>query len=229
MKKVTVFLAAMVFALMVSVVSFADEISFRNVAWGENISSTIEALSDVPVVWKDPIIGKGIPVENQIKQKTGGEKDFDCIFTVESKSSSLKVAGYPVDKVTLYFAAVPNSSGKIDHQSKNTALYMAKYTITPSDLTAAMTDLTTKLSGIYGDVKKTDDSSDCSSTYTYVQWSGSNNTTVTLVGEVDDINGHDKVYIYYATDNGNTWMNTAEQLQRQAEIDAMGEAGSDGL
>lgn len=207
----------------------ADEILFRSTPWLGNVATV---LSNMPssVNWGEPYRALGKSIVSEIRQRSSNyDNNYPCVCTVTStKGSSLTVAGYKVASVKLYFAYTPNAAGRIDHDAGNTSFYMARYTFSPIDSDVAFSDLTEKLTGIYGVPATVDNSDECSNTGSYKQWIGDNGTRVVLI--IEDSYSDDKdVYIFYACDKGDELIKQAEELQKQQEADELRNAGADGL
>ena len=64
----------------------------------------------------------------------------------------IRVAGYEVKYLYLYFVFLPGEDGILIKDAEHTAFCFAEYVFEPSDRDAAYVDLVAKLTSIYGDV-----------------------------------------------------------------------------
>lgn len=234
MRKPIVTIVALMAVLVLSTsIAFADEITFRKVPWKSDYQTTMNALNDMDVSWRNPRDKLGILIADEvITSLDKPELDYPCICFVESRNCDTKVAGYDVNEVSLYFAYTPNGDGEIDHDVDNTAFYMACYKISTdeSGYPATIRDLKKKLSDLYGTPKEVDMSDDCNATTKdYYQWKGSNNTFVYLNGEPNDVWKYFYVRIWYGTSEGDTLIRNAEKTQEELGSKKLREGGSDGL
>lgn len=150
-------------------------------------------------------------------------------YSVQARSSSLenmKVAGYEVSSMYMYFACVPGSDGLPTGNQEDSAFYAAYYKLEPKDADAAYDDLVTKLTGLYGDVFATYEKSPYIS-YKYTVWKGADGSMVSLEKE-DYPSGSHYIYIKYAAGNGEELLKNAYQaLVLQESHDAA--SNTDGL
>ena len=158
--------------------SFAEvdeEIKFRGVEWGKNYTDVMQALSSTDLKWQNGEIASGRKIEAQASGEWSDYYKHDCLFCVNTSSSSpsIKVAGYDISNVTLYFACT-EKDGIITHNAEDTSFYMAKYRIKPKDLQAVYNDFASKLTAVYGEPDKTYTDSGII-TYNYTYWYGKNN------------------------------------------------------
>lgn len=229
---VSVLVVILIGVLALSAAS-ADEILFRSIPWFQDYETVMAAFSDSGITWYSPSTKMGQTVSDEIEQhSSNSDMNYPCICTVKSKSTGgLKVAGYDINYVELFFVYTPNSEGKIDHKIENTSFYLARYSIIPKDYEAAMTDLKSKLTNLYGTVKSRDNSDECASgnAGSYLQWDGDNSTRVVIIREDNPFLSDYEFYIFYANDGGTSLIKNAEKLQRQEELNNMNNAGSDGL
>ncbi len=206
------------------------EIKFRGIDWGVSYYEVMSKLSDWGIKWYTSKATSGRRIKSLINDAWSDYYDYDCAYYTYSSSSSptKQVAGYDIDNVKLYFAFVPNSSGKLTQSPDDTSFYFAQYKIKPTDVEAVYGDLKVKLSSLYGEPAK-EASDGWIIHYNYCYWYGANDTMVVIV--TDD--NYDCIYINYVWNHGETLMQTAENLLRQAEIDAerekFGTDNTDGL
>lgn len=216
-------------------IAFADEITFRKVPWFSDYDTTMAALSDMDVSWKKPEKKLGILIADEvITSLDKAEMDYPCICYVgcNKRNTSVKVAGYDVEEVSLYFAYTPDKNGSIEYDTDNTSFYMACYKISTdeSGYAASIRDLKKKLSDLYGTPKEVDMSSDCNSTTKdYYQWKGENNTFAYINGEPNDVWDYYYIRIWYGTASGDSLVKKAEKIQEDGNSKKLQEGGSDGL
>ena len=218
--------------LMSACISFAEveeEIKFRGVEWGLSYPDTMQALTSLELKWQSGDLAKGRKIDSQASGEWSNYYDYDCLIYVETSSSSpsIKVAGYDMSGVTLYFACTENN-GVITHDDVDTSFYMAKYRIKPKDLQAVYDDFVAKLTSVYGDPDKTYTDSGFI-TYNYTYWYGKNDTMIILAS--DDNWG--TVDINYVWAGGEELMQKANDIQHQAVLDEeashFGTDNTDGL
>ena len=194
--------------------------------------------------WNPPRKKLGILIEDIVTRASSNKEldYYDIIFVNKkdrSTSVSLKVAGYDVSDIYLYFAVVPNIEDQIDFDIKNTSLYMACYKILPEEYEIAVEDLLGKLSGIYGNASTVDLGDGCSSMLNhYYKWKGDNSTFVYLTGARGAFDS--VIKIYYGTTQGDSLVRIAEGKQKSAErkrlkeekdaeLERLKKEGTDGL
>lgn len=229
-KVVVTLLAVLVFS---SSVAFADDITFRSVPWKSDYDSTLAALSDTGISWKKPEKKLGVLIADEVLTSLDdASMNYPDICYVDSRSVNLKVAGYDIDEVALYFAYTPDANNEITHNTDNTSFYMAMYKISTDETSypGVIRDLKKKLSDIYGTPKEVDMSDDCNSTTKdYYQWKGSNGTFVYMNGEPNDVWNYFYVRLWYGTSDGDTMIRQAEKTQDEGISTKLKEGGSDGL
>lgn len=218
--------------LMLGSVAFAEieeEIKFRGVDWGLPASDVLQALESSGLKWKSGSVATGRKIEDQASGSWSGYYGHDCLYYIDTSysSPSIKVAGYDISDVTLYFACT-EKDGKITHEPADTAFYMAKYQLKPKDLQAVYDDFVTKLTAVYGEPDQKHTKTGVI-TYQFTYWYGKNNTAVILTSD-DNWDTIDINYVWY---EGEELMKKAEEMQRQAELDEeqshFGTDNTDGL
>lgn len=216
MKKVfSAFLALMILTMCFG--AFADDvyekpILFRNIEWGSSLNT---ALKEIPngVKMRDfdereywyPVsdfIYDGNGYGTQLKANLGG-----YVYARSSSMEGVKVAGYDVKNIYMYFLYEVGEDGLLKKDTDNTSFVYAYYLIEPKDSEAVFNDLTAKLTSIYGDVDITKSDSSIIS-YWQNAWNGADGTVVSLVRE-DYSSGTHNIYIKYATRNADTLMREA--------------------
>lgn len=207
------------------------EILFRNLPWGTTLADT-PALLGVDLT--DPYDWKyWYSVEDQMFNQSGnirheGELGVYCSVGYSARKD-MKVAGYALDDVDLYYLYIPDADGMLIRDAEHLGLYFASYKLDVKDPKAAYEDLTGKLTGLYGDPASTqhDDG------YGYIVsdqllWTGANGTLVSLVMQDYPDNNMTNLYIKYGTLSGNDMLDTAFTAA-QAEESRNAEGDTDGL
>ena len=196
-------------------------ILFRNNEWGSSLPEVLASFPD-NVRFYNLDADSAYQVEKTIIDE--GRQYYNghvCGYTYARSSSltDMKVAGYDVSGITLRFAWVPGDDGLIVEDQDHTALYYAKYEITPKDPEAVLADLTTKLSSLYGEPDATKTSGSVIKE-TYTIWYGGEGSIVALVGR-NYSSGSYEIEIRYATTQGNEMLQTAyDALILQETLDA---------
>lgn len=230
-KGLTVFIVLVLVACFTTV-AFADEILFRKIPWFSNYDTVMETLDKLNVTWNTPSSTTGKYIIDYVKEaSSNSDRDYQCVCLVssEGKNLDLQVAGYNVSGMTLFFAFIPDSDGIIDHSVENTSFYMARYTIKSiEDYELSLKDLVSKLTELYGKPRLLQPEDGCDSTIDDIYtWSGDKDTFVYLAGDSNQFGP--SIRLYYGTAEGDNLVKNAEKTQRQMDLDALKEAGSDGL
>jgi hypothetical protein len=185
------------------------EILFRDIPWGINFNDTCELLPEFE------LYGSTMEGLNAIGTKevlTGkmydSSSDYDgeiSYYAMPLISPDIDVAGYPVYCFYLYYTySIENGFSLTDD---NTVLYGAEYEFEePQDLEAMYSDLTNKLSEIYGEPSDSYDTANYLVNGTYACWYGANDTVVAL--QSYDYGDQTSIYISYA------WLKGDELLQK---------------
>lgn len=194
---------------------FDDEIKFRSVDWSLSAPEVLKALESSGLKWTNGSVSTGRKIKSQACGEWSGYYDHDCLYYIDTSysSPSIKVAGYDISDVTLYFACTENN-GKITHDEKDTAFYMAKYKLEPKDIQAVYDDFVDKLTAVYGEPDKTYTDTGII-TYQFTYWYGKNNTMVILTSD----DNWKTIDVNYVWNDGEELMKRADELQRQAELD----------
>lgn len=227
MKKSLSFMCSIIILLSLFSFAFAEtdqEILFRGVPWGENLSEVRKMLKDdldLGFVINDLTWGRRIV--NQAKGIATGHVYYDnqCQYLswrLYTDSAGIDVAGYPLARVFLYYACIENESGILTRELDDTAFYMGKYGIHVRDDDNAVeiyNDLKNKLSSLYGepDLEETDKSG--LNQIKSVRWNGKNDTMAILAlsqGSSDSID------LSYAWGQGDKLMEYANKVyEKQLE------------
>lgn len=229
MKKfMSMLLILLLFASFATAETTESPILFRNNEWGSSFA-TVQSSFPEEIRFYDLDKDSAYTVEAKLIDEWGDYYNGDVCLHTSARSSSIegmKVAGYEISDISLYFARVPDENGLLVDDDSYTSLYYASYEITPKDPEAALADLREKLIGLYGEPSD-EDESDSYIARKYTLWRGANDTIVLLVGS-DYGSGSYKIEIRYATLEGNQMLQTAlDALAKQEKLDAA--SNTDGL
>lgn len=202
MKKVLATILAILIVLSTSL-CLADthdgSILFRNAEWGASYSDVLEKLPE-GVKMHAPKVSEYWRSTDDIMFDENSwnyyKAELGCYsYSKSSSMKNVKVAGYDIDTIYLYFLYDIDSNGLLIKDDAHTSLIYAYYKLEPKDPDTVYADLISKLTSLYGDV----DLHQKSSPYiTYEQnlWYGANGTQVSLVKE-DYPTGSHYIYIKY--------------------------------
>ena len=214
MKKLFYVLIPFVLLLFISNVALASTIYekpilFRGIDWGSNYNYAIKAFP--PQIEMSSLNDSEYwyRIEDYLYKKSGNSRDGVIGARSNAYSwdiSGLKVAGYEVDEIELLFTYLPGESGLLSKAASDTALIYAEYKLKPKDADAAYTDLTNKLTALYGDIDATNSDSFFIE-YNQNEWFGADGTKVSLVSESHSSDTY--IYIKYAFDGANELMDNA--------------------
>ena len=152
---------AIVFAFMflVSNVTFAEvhdeAILFRNVTWGSDYATVKEVLPDGVETYGLKTEEYWYPILDRMYDTTFNylKAELGCYtYTKSSTMKNVKVAGYAVDAISLYFVYQVGPDGLLVKDDAHTSLIFAEYKLEPKDSDAVYSDLVNKLSSLYGDI-----------------------------------------------------------------------------
>ena len=205
------------------------EILFRSVPWG---SSVTEAAAQQELInpekfreWE-----YWYPAESFMFRESGSTLvNAAAGGYVNIYPRDLKVAGYDVNSMQIYFTYVPDAEGNLVRDTDHTAMIYAYYQLDVKDPVAAFEDLSGKLSGLYGDVTSTDHYDG----YGYIVsdqllWKGQNGTMVSLVLEDYPESKLTNLYIKYGTaDADQQLLDAFKAVQKEEGQNA--EGNTDGL
>lgn len=234
MKKVVCLL--MVLCLAVLSMAFAQaedakelKITFRGIDWGIPVTQIEGKMPDGIKLYNYDVVDGLSSVDNFLYDGDSEYYKGAVGYSIKARPSSLdnlKVAGYEVSGMYMYFANIPGSDGMPTNDAKNTAFIEAYYSIEPKDADAAYEDLITKLTGLYGDVVYSYEKSPYIS-YKYNVWQGTDGSRVCLEKE-DYPSGSHYIYIKYAAGNAEELLKNAYQAL-VLEESAGAESNVDGL
>lgn len=131
--------------LMICSAASADEILFRDIPWGTNIPETCELLSDFEIL--DYI--DELPVQGWLEANTGegGNNAFNILAYAKE---GVTVGGYHISMLDLFFL-YSFDEAVIYREQEESRLFRATYHLSVADVESAFSDLTTKLTTLYGD------------------------------------------------------------------------------
>ncbi len=234
MKKVFVSILVMsilVFSYSAVADVYEKEILFRGVEWGASFDQVIKKLPDGVKTYDLKEKEYWYPVESSMFDENVWDQAYNGVigcytYGKPSTMKNVKVAGYAVDELYLYFIYKTGANGLLTKDKKHTSFYYAYYKLEPKDPEAAFIDLEKKLTSLYGDVDLEQSKSPYIS-YTQREWYGANNTVVSLVKE-DYPSGSHYIYIKYGTLNGDMMMKFAYKALILEET-KNAESNTDGL
>ena len=212
---------------------YGQPILFRGLAWGCGYDEAVKAMPagvkffdlQEEEYWSPmyDMMYEGFNWEQQIRGTIGGQ----C-YAKWSSLDGVKVAGYQLADLDLYFVYVPDNNGKLVRDNGHLALIQGVYKFEPKDLDAAWEDLLAKLTRLYGDVDRSESSDGSGFIDTKMcQWNGADGTMVSLMAQ-DYTSSSKYIYIKYGFSGGDQLMKNAyDALVRAETEDAAGDV--DGL
>lgn len=217
MKKVVCLIMALCFAVLCTAFALAEDakevkITFRGIDWGIPVTEIEAKMPDGVKLYNYDIVDGLNSVDNFLYDGDSEYYKGAVGYSVHARPSSLenlKVAGYEVGSMYMYFAIIPGSDGMPTNDAKDTAFIEAYYKIEPKDADSAYEDLLIKLSGLYGEVSYSYEKSPYIS-YKYNIWQGSDGSRVCLEKE-DYPSGSHYIYIKYAAGNAGELLSNAYQ------------------
>lgn len=204
MRKILTFLLMF---LTISSVACAEEITFRGIPWGLNISDTLSKLDlyDTEKIEENSNIDvhKIVCVYESHLEEFGSQRLIEyssfenCGYKCTPRvSTDIVVAGYDVKWLELQFL-YGIEDGEVSCDQRNAELYSGKYEFRPDDYVAAYEDLLNKMIWLYGEpvVNETVNNDSYLTKHRherYARWNGDNDTAVLL-------------YVKYYTDDTNIY------------------------
>ena len=221
MKKVLVLALAFMLMIPAALASteYENEIQFRSTPWGISFTEADEVFSEYGLMGMTGESMKFYPIVQLYSDTYDWDSspeyhDINIIGNCWNKE--FEVAGYKTSDIRLHFA-YKVVDGVITHEEPDSMMYGAQYIFEPADADSMVNDLTSKLSGLYGDIDK-DGTRSLNGIWDYKWWiwNGANNTAVSLTWE-DCINGEykDKVWISYFTNEGDDWLYAASDGEKE--------------
>ncbi len=187
------------------------EILFRDVPWGINFNETKELLPEFELYGNTLDGLNAISTDDVLKGKLYGDYDgYDgaiSFYAIPTLSPDIDVAGYPIYSLYLYYTYSTDDDFSIDDD--NTILYGAQYEFEePQNLDSMYSDLTDKLSQIYGEPSDTYDTATNLVKGTYTCWYGAKDTVVAL--QSYDYGDQTSIYVSYAWLKGDELLEEAD-------------------
>lgn len=218
MKKIAL-VTLLCFAISTSVLAQTDqEILFRDIPWGTSCSDVKNQY--LPISYFD-IAGEAFVTcsVNEIIYGSANGINFennDINIVSHGSGYDFTVAGYTPDEICLYYSYLVKD-GKISKSEDDSALYGAEYQFKPQNTAEFTSDLTEKITSIYGepDSKESDSPLFVHYDYKYTTWNGANNTKVvlkTIIDKSDEdsmLHMSDKVFIIYVWEGGDSLLQEA--------------------
>lgn len=212
-----------------------EEILFRDIPWGINFNETQKFLPEFD------LYGKTMEGLNAIGTKeilTGkmydSNSDYDgeiSFYAMPLVAPDIDVAGYPVHCFYLYYTYSTENGFSLTDD--NTILYGAEYEFEePQNLEATYSDLTNKLSEIYGAPSDTSSSVTAFGTKKeYTPWYGANDTVVAL--QSYDYGDEKSIYVSYVWLKGDELLKEADSAlsdnKKNTETEIYGNGSTNGL
>ena len=216
--RVTMLLVVCMLVILSCTPALADgkdgQILFREIPWGSTYNEVISRLPN-GIEMKSPVgVYHWYPLHEVMSFDTGIGKTAwtDLGFlsqTEENATAGMKVAGYDVSQIHLYFAYLPDASGKLPRDDAHTAFFCGYYTIHPIDVDVVYEDLKSKLTSLYGACTE-DNSNLCF-------WYGANDTMLSLARFRSNF-GSNTIYIVYGY-AGNDWILDAYEIETYVETE----------
>ena len=174
-------------------------ILFRNANWGAAYSEVLEKLPEGVKMYAPKVSEYWRLTADRMFDDSSWDyykAELGCYsYSKSSSMKNVKVAGYDVDTIYLYFLYTIDSNGLLVKDDDHTSLIYAYYKLEPKDPDAVYTDLVSKLTSLYGDVDLHQKKSPYT-TYEQNLWYGADGTQVSLVKE-DYPSGSHYIYIKY--------------------------------
>lgn len=221
MKKLLALILALLLFDSVALAQTDKEITFQDTSWGASYTEIDKKFSSYDMYDMRGGLIKTFSVDQIITDEDGIDFEYHDINVVgNTYSPESKVAGYTTKDVTFYFAYKP-VNGLLTKELSDTMMYAAKYEFATSDLEIMEADLTSKLSGLYGEPDATDSGSNMWGTdFKYVYWYGANDTGVVLIVHHPSVNtflSEDSVLLVYYTRQGDQWLQEASDAEANRE------------
>lgn len=200
-----------------SVQAFADEILFRNLPWDCSPADVKESFGKY-LYFRDPMCA---PLWSQWAHPGLSSADYSDThagFRLETgyPASGITVAGYEIDEARIFFVYGITEDGQLDRSPDAGRLCGAYYSFRFEDVETAYEDLKAKLTNLYGEPEKENDTS--------IIWYGDNNTAVRMVWSNDKTNDYNYVDIKYGkTDIEAEIPHIMELTAEQERLDAIAE------
>lgn len=220
-------------------ITYDEEIRFRDIPWGTNYTKVDEILGELNL-WT--LSGESFMTFSTDEIILGPYQGIDFEYgdiniIANAFNGEVDVAGYKTREVALYFAYIP-VDGILTKEETDSAFYGAQYKFDTQNLDEMSSDLTSKLTLLYGEPSKSTQKTDIYlNQYTYTYWYGQNDTVVVLKTQntEDDTTGFydDEIIISYVWLKGDEFLKNASDILKQEAIEkeeeVYGNGVSDGL
>ncbi len=215
---------------------YDEEILFRNIPWGVNVDDEKSALQSTgfftgkcDTETSARLVPWSLDPEDADSYWDSGIRLYQYSF-----SEDVKVAGYNVGTVNLYFM-YQHDGVSVNRDSRASELYKVSMELETADYDLAYADLVNKLSSLYGNATETSDVAGyCSTDGNYHQynwwasWYGKDNTAVLLhltydITDEDNKMKGQEITLYYGKTNSeielislsNAMTEEAKEAERQ--------------
>ena len=223
-----VFTALFVFLCCVSAFAEDDVILFRGLNWRASYPHVKQELSDLGLMdFRGETVHPYKVIDIMLDQWDGNNGfDYTDINIFAYATRQTKVAGYMTSDIKLHFAYIPED-GVPTHDESRAALYGATYEFELEDVDAAYEDLTKKLTGLYGSPNEGYYTKEDFFGYDieFILWTRGESEMV-LGKKYSKLGKSDMVWISYATDYGNSYLQMASDAEKAAQQAAEAEAAS---
>ncbi len=226
MKKIVSLIIAVI--LLLSCSALAEEetskpILFRGVEWGSTNKDVIKVLPAGVKMRDLRTMEYWYPMSDMMYDENGWANQFKaeigCYCYAQSSSlKGVKVAGYDVEDLYLYYIYTPDKNGKLIKDEAHTAFIYGYYKIEPKDPDAVFDDLANKLSALYGDIDEEQSNSSLIDDKMYL-WYGAEGTMVSLFRQ-DYSSGSHYIYIKYGFSGGDDLMEAAYEAAVREESES---------
>lgn len=211
---------------------YAEPILFRGAAWGSSFQEVVKVLPEGVKMYDPKTSEYWYPMSDMMYDESGWgnqlKGELGCYAYAKSSSlKGVKVAGYEVEDLYLYFIFTPDSNGKlVKDDFSRTAFYYGYYKLEPKDPDAVFDDLVNKLSSIYGDIDEEKSNSSIIDDKMAL-WNGADGTMVSIFRQ-DYSSGSHYIYIKYGFTGGDDLMQAAYEAVVREETESAG-SNIDGL
>ena len=189
MKKFVAVVIVLTVALL-SVHAFADEILFRNLPWDCSPADVKESFGKY-LYFSDSMCAPLWSHWDHPGLSSADYSDKHAGFRLETgyPASGISVAGYDIKEARIFFLYGVTEDGQLDRRPDAGRMCGAFYSFRFENVESAYEDLKAKLSYLYGEPEKENDTS--------IIWHGDNNTAVRMVWSNDKTNDYNYIDIKY--------------------------------
>ncbi len=199
---------------------YAEPILFRGIPWGstweEAQTYLPEGIEYYETERNDLSTVNGYLSVKDHKTLYGGEYLGKDYYTSKNKMNGMKVAGYELESMYLYFAGMSDDSGYLVTDETHSALLYTSYTFNVNNTDAVYEDLLGKLTSLYGNARMTGEDG------RFNLWYGADGTMVSLCQY------YGYIYICYGFSGADALIEQAHQVLMNKEVLDAGNS-TDGL